>query len=55
MKKTTTRRRLGKNPITLRERSIIEVRWRKDGKTITEIAHEIGRNKSSVSREVDGR
>lgn len=44
----------GRKPFTLRERSIIEVRWR-EGKSVTDIAAELGRNKSSVSREVKGR
>jgi len=41
-------------PFTLRERSIIEVRWCRDGKTVTGIARELGRNKSSVSRDIGG-
>lgn len=45
----------GRSPLTLRERSIIEVRWCRDNKTVTEIAEEIGRNKSSISREIDGK
>ncbi|MEJ0053815.1 MAG: IS30 family transposase [bacterium] len=44
-----------KGPFTLRERSIIEVRWRKDAKSVTDMATELGRNKSSVSRELAGK
>ena len=51
MHKKKKKRRGGK-PFSLRERSIIEVRWCRDGKTVTEIAVELGRNKSSVSREI---
>lgn len=51
----TTHNKKGGKPFTLRERSIIEVRWCRDYKTITEIAKELRRNKSSVSREIDGR
>lgn len=49
------RERKGGKPFSLRERSIIEIRWCRDGKTVTEIAEELKRNKSSVSRELDGR
>lgn len=45
----------GRSPLTLRERSIIEIRWCRDNKTVTDIANEIGRNKSSISRELDGK
>lgn len=48
--KRTTRKR---TPLSLRERSIIEIRW-DEGKTVTAIATELGRNKSSVSREIGG-
>lgn len=44
----------GRRPFTLRERSIIEIRWH-EGKTVTDIAEELQRNKSSVSREVKGK
>lgn len=44
----------GGKPFSLRERSIIEVRWCRDHLSVTEIAKELGRNKSSVSREIDG-
>lgn len=50
-----TKKRKGVPPFSLRERSIIEIRWCRDRKTITEIADEIGRNKSSVSRELRGK
>jgi len=42
----------GGKPLSLRERSIIEVRWCRDYKSITDIAKELKRNKSSISREV---
>lgn len=42
----------GGSPLTIRERSIIEIRWCRDGKTITDIANELVRNKSSISREL---
>lgn len=45
---------IGGKPFSLRERSIIEVRWGRDAKSISEIARELGRNKGSVSREVAG-
>lgn len=51
----TTQNKAGNTPFTLRERSMIEVRWCRDSKNITEIAKELRRNKSSVSREIDGR
>mgnify|MGYP001619950040 CR=1 FL=1 len=44
----------GRSPLSLRERSIIEIRWCRDAKTVTEIAVELKRNKSSVSRELGG-
>jgi transposase, IS30 family len=49
------KRQRGGSPLTLRERSIIEIRWCRDGKTTTSIAAELGRHKSSISREIDGR
>ena len=49
------KKKRGASPFSLRERSIIEVRWCRDGKTVTEIAKELGRNKSSVSRELEGK
>ena len=45
----------GAKPFSLRERSIIEVRWCRDGKTVTDIAKELNRNKSSVSRQPSGK
>lgn len=50
-----TRKPRGASPFTLRERSVIEVRWCWDGKTITAIAKELCRNKGSVSRELYGK
>ena len=55
MKKTNKGRVKGRSPFTLRERSIIEIRWCRDNKTITYIAEELGRHKSSVSREIGGK
>lgn len=43
------------SPLTLRERSIIEVRWCKDAWSVTEIAGELERHKSSISRELRGK
>lgn len=45
----------GGKPLSLRERSIIEIRWCRDHKTVTEIAKELKRNKSSISRDLGGR
>ena len=45
-------RACGGSPLTIRERSIIEIRWCRDGKTVTEIAKELVRHKSSISREL---
>lgn len=45
----------GGRPFSLRERSIIEVRWCRDSKSITDIAKELKRNKSSISREIDSK
>lgn len=42
------------SPLTLRERTIIEVRYR-DGNSIRNIAKEIEKNPSTVSREIDGK
>ena len=49
------KKKQGVSPFTLRERSIIEVRWCRDNKTITNIAVELNRNKSSISRELAGK
>lgn len=53
MHKRTNHR--GGKTFSLRERSIIEVRWCRDSKSITEIADELRRNKSSISREIGGK
>lgn len=53
MKKQKARGR-GQGPLSLRERSIIEIRW-KEGRTMTAIASEINRDKGTVSREIAGR
>lgn len=45
----------GKSPLSLRERTIIELGWCRDGKTVTAIASELERNKSSIAREIDRR
>ncbi len=45
----------GASPLSLRERCIIETRWCLDSRSITEIALELKRNKSSVSRELAGK
>lgn len=42
------------SPLTLRERTIIEVRYR-DGNSIRNIAKEVGKNPSTVSREIAGK
>ncbi|NTV22618.1 MAG: IS30 family transposase [Candidatus Yonathbacteria bacterium] len=55
MTKNIQRKRTGGSPLTLGERSIIEVRWCRDYKGVTDIAKELGRNKSSVSRELAGK
>src|SRR3989344_6447132 len=44
----------GGKPFSLRERSIIEVRWCRDSKSITDIAKELKRHKSSISRDICG-
>lgn len=45
-----------KRPVlTLRERSIIEIRYTKDKWTLQKIADEVGKNKSTISREVSGK
>jgi transposase, IS30 family len=44
----------GRCPLTLRERACIELRYR-DGNSLTDIAKELGRDKGTVSREIDGR
>ena len=42
------------SPLTLRERTIIEVRYR-DGNSIRSIAKEINKNPSTIFREIDGK
>lgn len=54
MLKKQRKGRGGGRPFTIRERSIIEVRWCRDGKKIGAIARELHRHRSSVSRELDG-
>lgn len=49
------KKQTGASPFSLTERTIIEVRWCRDGKNITAIAKELDRNKSSVSREIGGK
>ena len=44
----------GKSPLTLEERINIEIGWKK-GESITTIAESLERNKSSISREIDGK
>ena len=43
-----------KSPLTLYERTIIEVRYR-DGYSMRDIAKELDRNVSTISREIDGK
>lgn len=45
----------GASPFSLKERGIIEARWCRDTKTVSDIALELHRNKSSVSREIGGK
>lgn len=54
MKKKKRKQHKGGKPFSLKERGIIEMRWCRDGKTVAEIAEELLRNKSSVSRELGG-
>ena len=55
MKKKTKQPQNGASPLSLKERGIIEARWCRDGKTVTAIAKELARNKSSISRELHGK
>jgi len=55
MQKKRREKHKGGSPFSLRERSIIEIRWCRDRKMVTEIAAELKRNKSSVSREIGAR
>lgn len=50
-----TKKQRGGRPLSLKERGIIEARWCRDGSTITAIARELGRHKSSLSRELRGK
>ena len=43
-----------RKPLTLSERITIELRYR-NGQSITNISKELGRNKSTISREIDGK
>lgn len=45
----------GRSPLSLKERGVIEARWCRDGSTLTTIAKELRRNKSSLSRELHGK
>lgn len=45
----------GTSPLTIRERSIIEIRWCTDKKTVSDIARELNRNKSTISRDIAGK
>lgn len=49
------KKKTGARPLSLKERGVIETRWCRDTKTVTEIAVELGRDKSSLSREIAGR
>lgn len=49
------KKKQGTSPLSLRERCIIETRWCWDNKTVTAIAAELKRNKSSISRELAGK
>lgn len=55
MKKNGQKKRRGGSPLSLRERSIIEVRWCRDARGVSDIAEELKRHTSSVSREIGGR
>lgn len=52
---TKQKKRRSGTPISLKERCTIEIRWCLDNKTLTEIATELDRNKSSISRELAGK
>lgn len=54
MRKKKEKKKGGK-PLTLRERSIIEIRWCFDFKLVSDIAAELDRNRSTISREIGGR
>ena len=52
---TKQKKNRGGGPLSLKERCTIEIRWCLDHKSITEIANELNRNKSSISRELAGK
>ena len=54
MKKKNNGGSKSRKPLTLSERITIELRYR-DGVSITNIAKELSRNKSSISREIGGK
>lgn len=49
------KKKRGGAPLSLKERCTIEIRWCLDNKTVTAIATELNRNKSSISRELSGK
>lgn len=49
------KKKQGVSPLSFQERCIIETRWCKDDKTVTAMAVELKRNKSSISRELGGK
>lgn len=49
------KKKRGGAPLSLKERCTIEIRWCSDNKTVTEVATELNRNKSSISRELSGK
>lgn len=53
--KQKTKQRFGVSPLSLKERGVIEARWCRDGRSMGAISRELGRNKSSISREIDGK
>ena len=53
--KTKKHRGKGGVPFTIRERSIIEIRWCQDNKDVDDIANELNRHRSSVYREIQGK
>jgi transposase, IS30 family len=44
-----------KKPLSLKERSVIELRWCRDNQSASQIATELDRNKSTISRELAGK
>lgn len=53
-KESNEAQKQGKSPLTLEERITIEIEWKK-GQSITEIAKTLKRNKSTISREINGK